>query len=106
MRERRAPPRPLVDVDVTQAQGDAFLYRREQQGSGSGLTFPKLFAGAPFRVKATELGGESRTVQANGSFANGATRGSINLTFPPPARSWSPSHRMIQTPYRSPHPRK
>jgi hypothetical protein len=69
---------PLVDVTV----GQGSRYSREQQGPGSGLTFPKLFAKAPFHVAATELGGESRTTQADGTFANGATTGSIALTFP------------------------
>jgi len=69
---------PLADVTV----GQGIRYSREQQGPGSGLTFPKLFAKAPFHVTATELGGESRTTQGDGSFANGATTGSISLTFP------------------------
>jgi hypothetical protein len=68
---------PLVDVSV----GQGSRYQREQQGSGSGLSFPKLFAKAPFDVKATELGGEERSASAHGTFADGATSGSIALTF-------------------------
>jgi hypothetical protein len=64
---------PLVDVDV--AQGNR--YHREQQGPGSGLTFPKLFAKAGFHVEATELGGEGRTITGDGS----------SPRTPPPARS-------------------
>lgn len=76
--EKGAEAAPLVDLSV----GQGGRYSREQQGPGSGLTFPKLFAKAAFHVTATELGGESRTTQADGSFANGATSGTIALTFP------------------------
>jgi hypothetical protein len=69
---------PLVDVTVQQDD----RYNREQQGPGSGLTFPKLFAKARFHVVAAELGGESRTTKADGGFATGATSGSIDLMFP------------------------
>jgi hypothetical protein len=69
---------PLVDVTVMQDD----RYSREQQGPGSGLTFPKLFAKARFHVTAAELGGESRTAKADGSFLSGATSGTIALTFP------------------------
>jgi hypothetical protein len=60
---------PLVDITVQQDD----RYGREQQGPGSGLTFPKLFAKARFHVTAAELGGESRTTKADGVFATGET---------------------------------
>lgn len=68
---------PLVDVAVTQAPS----YSREQQGPGSGLAFPKLRATASFNVKALEMGGEERSVQTTGTFAAGATSGTVALTF-------------------------
>jgi hypothetical protein len=68
---------PLVDVAVTQAPG----YSREQQGPGSGLTFPKLRATTSFDVKALEMGGEERSVQTTGTFAAGATSATLALTF-------------------------
>ncbi|MEA2329862.1 MAG: hypothetical protein QOE68_4821, partial [Thermoanaerobaculia bacterium] len=69
---------PLVAVTVQQDD----RYSREQQGPGSGLTFPKLFAKARFHVTATELGGGSRTTKGDGAFASGANSGTIALTFP------------------------
>jgi hypothetical protein len=67
---------PLVDAIVRQNR-----YQREQQGSGSGLVFPKLLAKAPFQVTAKELGGEERTEDVIGAFAPGAASGTIALTF-------------------------
>jgi len=68
---------PLVDVSVSQKT----RYSREQQGPGSGIVFPRLFAGAGFQVTAEELGGEGRTVEGAGSFAAGASSGNLSLTF-------------------------
>jgi hypothetical protein len=67
---------PLVDAVVRQSH-----YQREQQGSGSGLVFPKLFAKASYQVTAKELGGEERTADAEGTFAAGASSGTVALTF-------------------------
>ncbi|MEA2163765.1 MAG: large repetitive protein [Thermoanaerobaculia bacterium] len=68
---------PLVDAVVRQSSG----YSREQQGSGSGLAFPRMLAKSRFDVSVKELGGEERTVEGSGGFANGATSGTIALTF-------------------------
>ena len=70
-------PAPLVDAVVKQSSG----YSREQQGSGSGLSFPRMLAKSRFDVNVKELGGEERTVEGSGAFANGATSGTIALTF-------------------------
>jgi hypothetical protein len=67
---------PLVDATVRQNR-----YQREQQGSGSGLVFPKLFAKASYQVIAKELGGEERTEDVTGTFPAGASSGTVALTF-------------------------